>query len=89
MNEAHFSYFAYFNQFGNHRAESDPSLASQGFVAGAGTLGIVPLNKSIEGIENVAFNDFTIGVDVTGERQVNNTFQWTDNLTTGDWPPHL
>ena len=27
----------------------------------------MPLNKSIEGIENVAFNDFTIGVDVTGE----------------------
>ena len=45
------------------------------------TLGIVPLDPSIEGIENVAFNDFTIGVDVTGERQVNNTFQWSDNLS--------
>ena len=44
-------------------------------------MGIVPLNRSVEGIENVAFNDLTIGVDVTGERQINNTFQWYDNLT--------
>ena len=48
---------------------------------GPDTLGIVPLNRSVEGIENVAFNDLTIGVDVTGERQINNTFQWYDNLT--------
>ena len=48
---------------------------------GAGTLGIVPLNPAAEGIENVAFNDFTIGVDVTGERQVNNTYQVTEALS--------
>ena len=48
---------------------------------GAGTLGIVPLNPSVEGVENVAFNDFTIGVDVTGERQVNNTYQWNESLS--------
>jgi hypothetical protein len=29
----------------------------------------------------VAFNDFTIGVDVTGERQVNNTWSWSDSLS--------
>jgi hypothetical protein len=50
-------------------------------VEGAGTLGIVPLNPSVEGVENVAFNDFTIGVDVTGERQVNNTYQWNESLS--------
>jgi hypothetical protein len=58
-----------------------PTLASQGFVSGEGTLGIVPLNPATEGIENVAFNDFTIGVDVTGERQVNNTYQVTESLS--------
>jgi len=81
LNEAHFSFMRYANLIGQPVGGVGPSLASQGFVEGEGTLGIVPLNKSIEGIENVAFNDFTIGVDVTGERQVNNTYQWSDSLT--------
>ena len=78
VNEAHFSYMRYANVIGHPVGGVGPTLASQGFVEGAGTLGIVPLDKSIEGIENIAFNDFTIGVDVTGETQVNNTFQWSD-----------
>ncbi len=81
VNEAHFSYMRYANLIGQPVGGVGPSLASQGFVEGANTLGIVPLNKSIEGIENVAFNDLTIGVDVTGERQVNNTYQWSDSFT--------
>ena len=81
VNEAHFSYMRDFNVIGKPQGGVGPSLASQGFVSGAGTLGIVPLDPSIEGIENVAFNNYTIGVDVTGERQVNNTFQWSDSLS--------
>jgi Carboxypeptidase regulatory-like domain len=81
VNEAHFSYMRYANIIGQPVGGVGPSLASQGFVSGAGTLGIVPLNPGIEGIENVAFNDFTIGVDVTGERQVNNTYSWSDSLS--------
>jgi len=81
INEAHFSYMRYANLIGQPLSGVGPSLASQGFVEGEGTLGIVPLNKSVEGIENVAFNDFTIGVDITGERQVNNTVQWSDDFT--------
>ncbi len=81
VNEAHFSYMRDFNIIGKPAGGVGPSLASQGFVTGAGTLGIVPLDPAIEGIENVAFNNYTIGVDVTGERQVNNTFQWSDNLS--------
>ena len=81
INEARISYMRYANVIGQPVGGVGPSLASQGFVEGQGTLGIVPLNPGIEGIENVAFNDFTIGVDVTGERQVNNTYQWNDNLS--------
>ena len=81
-NEAHFSYMRFYNVIGKPQGGVGPSLASQGFVqcsAGdSNCLGIVPLNPAIEGIENVAFNDFTIGVGITGERQVNNTFQWSD-----------
>jgi len=80
VNEVHFSYMRFANVIGQPVGGVGPSPASQGFVSGEGTLGIVPLNKSIEGIENVAFNDFTIGVDVTGESQVNNTYSWSDNL---------
>jgi hypothetical protein len=81
VNEAHFSYLRFANVIGQPVGGVGPGLASQGFVEGVGTLGIVPLNPAIEGIENVAFNDFTIGVDVTGERQVNNTYQWSDTLS--------
>ncbi len=81
VNEARFSYMRDLNVIGQPVGGVGPTLASQGFISGPGTLGIVPLNKSVEGIENVAFNDFTIGVDVTGERQVNNTFMWSDTLS--------
>ena len=85
VNEAHFSYMRDANLIGQPVGGVGKSLASQGFLECDGKdsscLGIVPLNKSIEGIENVAFNDFTIGVDVTGERQTNDTFQWSDNLS--------
>ena len=80
-NELHFSYLRNANRIGQPEGGVGPSLASQGFVEGTGTLGIVPLNPAVEGVENVAFNDFTIGVDVTGERQVNNTYQVTESLS--------
>jgi len=81
VNELHFSYLRNANKIGQPVGGVGPSLASQGFIEGAGTLGIVPLNPAAEGIENIAFNDFTIGVDVTGERQVNNTYQATESLS--------
>jgi len=95
VNELHVSYLRNANKIGEPVGGVGPKLAAQGFVEGAGTLGIVPLNPAVEGIENVAFNDFTIGVDVTGERQVNNTYQVTEALSKalgrhtfkvgGDW----
>lgn len=80
VNEFHLSYMRDANHIGQPVGGVGPSLASQGFVEGAGTLGIVPLSPSIEGVENVSLNDFTFGVDVTGERQVNNTYQVTETL---------
>jgi hypothetical protein len=81
VNEFHFSVLRDSNIIGQPIGGVGTSLASQGFVTGEGTLGIVPLNPSIEGIENVTLNDFSFGVDTTGERQVNNTYQWTENLS--------
>ena len=81
LNDLHFSYMRFANNVGQPVGGVGPSLASQGFVEGVGTLGIVPLAPTIEGIENVALNDFTFGVDVTGETQVNDTYQVSDDFS--------
>ena len=81
VNESHFGYMRFANNVGQPVGGVGPSLASQGFVEGPGTLGIVPLAPKIEGIENIVFNDFTFGVDVTGETQINNTYQWTNDFS--------
>jgi len=81
INEAHFSYMRNANNIGVPVGGVGPSLASQGFVTGEGTVGIVPLKPSIEGIENVSLNNLTFGVDVTGLTQASNTYQWSDVFT--------
>jgi hypothetical protein len=81
VNEFHLSYLRFANNVGQPVGGVGPKLSEQGFVEGPGTLGIVPLNPKIEGIENVALNSFAFGVDTTGLVQVNNLFQATDNFS--------
>lgn len=81
INEFHFSYMRNAENIGAPVGGVGPSLASQGFLTGEGTVGIVPLNASIEGIENTSLNNLTFGVDVTGLTQASNTYQWSDNFT--------
>ncbi len=81
VNELHFSYMRDANNAGHPLGGVGPTLASQGFVDPTGNPGIIPLAPGIEGIENVSFNDFTFGEDITGLIQVNNTFQWRDNYS--------
>ena len=50
----------------------DRRIVDQGFT------GIVPLKPSTEGIENVAFNDFTLGVDTTAIVQAENIYEMSD-----------
>ncbi len=75
VNELHLGYLRDANRIGQPAGGVGPTLASQGFT------GIVPLAPQIEGIENVSFNDFTIGVDTTGVTQANNTYQWSDQFS--------
>ena len=82
VNEARLSYMRTANDIGKPVGGVGPTLVSQGFVDAAGNPGIVPLAPAIEGIENVAFNDFTIGVNITGVNQANNTYQFSDNFST-------
>jgi len=81
VNEFHFSYIRDANVVGKPQGGVGPSLASQGFVDGSGNPSIYALAPQIEGIENVAFNDFTMGVDTTGLTEANNTYQWTDDFS--------
>jgi hypothetical protein len=81
VNEFHFSYLRFANNVGQPVGGVGIKLSQQGFVEGSGTLGIVPLDPKIEGIENVSLNSFTFGVDTTGLVQVNNLFQATNNFS--------
>ncbi len=81
VNEFHFTYMRDHNDLGKPIGGLGASLASQGFVTGAGTPGIVPLNPQGEGVENIVFNAFSIGTNANELKQVNNTFQWIDNFS--------
>ena len=81
VNEFHFSYLRNANEIGTPRGGLGVPLASQGFVTGAGTAGIVVQAPQFEGVENVAFQKFTIGVTTTGVTQANHTFHVNDNLS--------
>jgi hypothetical protein len=72
LNEFHLSFMRNANAVGQPRGGVGPSLASQGFT------GIIALKPSTEGIENVAFNDFTMGVDTTALVQSENIYEISD-----------
>jgi hypothetical protein len=72
LNEAHASYMRNDNAVGQPRGGVGPTLAEQGFT------GIVPLQPTTEGIEDVAFNDFTLGVDTTALVQAENIYEASD-----------
>lgn len=81
VNEFHFSYIRDANVVGTPQGGVGPSLASQGFVDSSGKQSIYAMAPQIEGIENVQFNDFSMGVDTTGLTEANNTYQWSDDFS--------
>jgi hypothetical protein len=81
VNEFRFSYLRDSNDLGRPQGGLGVSLASQGFQVGPNTPGIVPLSPQTEGVENVAFNNYSIGTNTNQLMQTNNTFQWLDNFS--------
>lgn len=75
LNELHLSFMRNDNTVGQPRGGVGPSLQSQGFT------GIVPLKPSTEGVANIAFNDFTMGVDTTALVQAENIYEASDNFS--------
>jgi hypothetical protein len=81
VNEFHLSYMRSYNNVGQPAGGVGPSLASQGFLTGVGTQGIVPLDPAIEGVENLIFNSFVVGTPITNLSQVNDTYTVNDNFS--------
>jgi hypothetical protein len=81
VNEFRFSFMRDANVLGQPAGGLGVSLASQGITTGPGTLGIVPLDPKIEGVENVAFNNYTLGINTTGMSQSENSFEALDNFS--------
>ncbi len=79
VNEFRLNYTRNANNVGQPVGGVGVSLASQGFVTGPGTSGIVPLAPQIEGVENIIFSSFVMGTTITGLKQVNNIFSITDD----------
>jgi hypothetical protein len=69
------------NVIGQPKGGLGVSLAAQGFVTGEGTPGIVVQAPQFEGVQNIDFPGFTMGVPITNETQVNNTVYVSDGYT--------
>jgi hypothetical protein len=81
VNEFHLGFMRDSTDVGQPVGGVGVSLASQGFVVGQNTSGIVPLSPKTEGVESVNFNNFSIGTNTNELKQVNNTFQASDNFS--------
>jgi hypothetical protein len=81
VNELRLSYTRDSNDLGKPQGGLGVSIASQGFVTGAGTLGIVPMAPSSQGVENILFSNYSIGSAPDRFYQINNNFGWSDNFS--------
>jgi len=81
VNELHFSFMRAYNDLGKPQGGLGVSLVSQGFVTSTGAPTIVPLAPQNEGVENIVFNNFSIGTNTNELKQANNTVQWLDNFS--------
>jgi len=69
------------NNIGQPRGGLGVSLTSQGFTTGAGTSGIDVQAPQFEGVENISFPTFVMGVPITNLTQVNNTYYASEGVS--------
>ena len=80
VNEFHVGFLRNANVIGQPKGGLGVTLASQGFTTGAGTSGIVVQAPQFEGVQNITFPTFVMGVPITNLTQVNNTYFVSDGL---------
>jgi len=81
VNEFHAGFVRNVNDIGQPHGGTGTSIASQGFVTGPGTAGIVVQAPQYQGVENLVFPSFVMGVPITNTFQWNNTLYFSDSLT--------
>jgi Carboxypeptidase regulatory-like domain len=80
VNEFHVGYLRNANIIGQPKGGLGVSLASQGFTDPANG-GIFVQAPQFEGVENITFPTFVMGVPITNLTQVNNTYYISDGLS--------
>jgi hypothetical protein len=82
VNEFRFGYFRLDTLFNQPQGGKGVTLASLGFASGAnGAPGIVPLVPALEGVPEIDFNDFVIGVPSRPNGLIDNIYQIVDNYS--------
>jgi hypothetical protein len=81
VNEFHLGIIRNANNIGEPHGGLGVSMTSQGFVSGAGTPGIFVQAPQFEGVENISFPSFVMGVTITGVNQKNNTLFLSDAVS--------
>ena len=84
VNELHFGLLRNANIVGQPKGNLGVPLTAQGLVtssAGAPTPGIFIQAPQFEGVENITFPSFTMGVPITNLSQFNNTLFFSDGLS--------
>lgn len=79
VNELHLGYLRNANIIGQPHGGLGVSLAAQGFSSGPD--GIFVQAPQFEGVENITFPTFVMGVPITNETQINNTFFASDGVS--------
>jgi len=82
VNEFRLGYFRLDTLFNQPQGGKGVTLASLGFASGAnGAPGIVPLVPALEGVPEIDFNDFVIGVPSRPNGLIDNIYQIVDNYS--------
>lgn len=82
VNEFHLGYLRNANVIGQPKGGLGVSMSSQGFASGdAGGVGIFVQAPQYEGVANITFPTFVMGVPITNIIQVNNTIYLSDGLS--------
>ncbi len=82
VNEFRLGYFRLDTKFNQPLGGTNTTLAALGFASGAGGApGIVPLAPSLEGVPEIDFNNFVIGVPSRPNGLIDNIYQILDNYS--------
>ncbi len=81
VNEFHLGYLRNANVIGQPQGGLGVSLASQGFLTSSGSPSFTAQAPQFEGVENIVFPSFVMGVPITNETQLNNTLYSSDTVS--------